>query len=278
MLLYIGKSGLAAGAFYLLFLALFQNKKQFLFNRVYLPVSLAISFLIPLITFTSVRYIETQTVNYAQSFAYLPEATIPSVAEPEIEWTSMLFLIYLSGLVLFLCHLLLGHYKAFRIVRTSKLREFYGTIVNVTSKDVHPFSFFNKIVLSEKTTRDPNLEMIVWHEQIHVGERHTIDILIGELLFLFQWFNPFAWLIKDAIKNNLEYLTDHRVTQRHNAEAYQLAMVRLADKKGVAPFLTALNGSQLKNRIIMMKQKPENKNALLKQLVVLPLLAVLIMG
>ncbi|MFV0268361.1 MAG: carboxypeptidase-like regulatory domain-containing protein, partial [Draconibacterium sp.] len=277
-LLYIGKSGLAAGAFYLLFLALFQNKKQFLFNRIYLPVSLAISFLIPLITFTSVRYIETQTVNYAKSFAYLPEASVPAVAEPEMEWTSVLFLIYLAGTMLFLGHLLLGHYKAFRIVRTSKLTEFYGTIVNVTSKDVHPFSFFNKIVLSERTTRNPNLEMIVQHESIHVKERHTLDILAGEILFLFQWFNPFAWLIKDAMKNNLEYLTDHQVAQSHNPEAYQLTMVGLADKKGVAPFLTALNGSQLKNRIIMMKQNSENKYPLLKQLVVLPLLAVLIMG
>ncbi|RIJ49519.1 hypothetical protein D1614_08250 [Maribellus luteus] len=277
-LLYIGKSGLAAGAFYLLFLALFQNKKQFLFNRIYLPVSLAISFLIPLITFTSVRYIETQTVNYAESYAYLPGAGVSAAAEPEMEWTSVLFLIYLAGTMLFLGHLLLGHYKAFHIVRTSKLREFYGTIVNVTSKDVHPFSFFNKIVLSEKTTRNPNLEMIVLHESIHVKERHTLDILAGEVLFLFQWFNPFAWLIKDAMKNNLEYLTDHQVAQSHNPEAYQLAMVGLADKKGVAPFLTALNGSQLKNRIIMMKQKSENKYPLLKQLVVLPLLAVLIMG
>jgi hypothetical protein len=55
-------------------------------------------------------------------------------------------------------------------------------------------------------------------------------------------------------------------------------MVALADKKGVAPFLTALNGSQLKNRIIMMKKKTENKFAPLKQLIILPLLAVLVMG
>jgi TonB family protein len=55
-------------------------------------------------------------------------------------------------------------------------------------------------------------------------------------------------------------------------------MVALADKKGVAPFLTALNGSQLKNRIIMMKKKTENRFAPLKQFVILPLIAVLIMG
>jgi len=32
-LIYIGKSALAAGAFYLVFLAFFQNQKQFSFNR-----------------------------------------------------------------------------------------------------------------------------------------------------------------------------------------------------------------------------------------------------
>ncbi|MCK3683545.1 M56 family metallopeptidase [Maribellus sp. YY47] len=277
-LIYLGKSALAAGAFYLVYMALFQNRKQFLFNRIYLPVSLAISFLIPLITFATVHYISTDTAGYADSFTYLPEVAVSTVAESKMDWMDVLVLIYATGIVLFLGYLLLGHYKAFRMVRNSSVKILFGTPVNVTGQDVHPFSFFNKIVLSEKTIRNPNLEMIVCHERIHVQEHHTIDILVAEILFLFQWFNPFAWLIKDAMKNNLEYLADHQVTQCHNAEAYQLAMVGLADKKGVAPFLTALNGSQLKNRIIMMKQKSDNKYPLLKQLVVLPLLAILIMG
>ena len=120
--------------------------------------------------------------------------------------------------------------------------------------------------------------MIVSHEKIHVREKHTFDILFTEILFLFQWFNPFAWLMKGAIKNNLEYKTDDEIAKIFNPQKYQLAMVALADKKGVAPFLTALNGSQLKNRIIMMKKKTGNKFAFVKQLIVLPLLAILVMG
>jgi beta-lactamase regulating signal transducer with metallopeptidase domain len=85
--------------------------------------------------------------------------------------------------------------------------------------------------------------MIVSHEKIHVREKHTLDILFVEIMFLFQWFNPFAWLLKDAVKNNLEYKTDHEIAQQYNPQKYQMAMVALADKKGVAPFLTALNGS-----------------------------------
>jgi len=277
-LIYIGKSAIAAGAFYLVYLALFQHQKQFVFNRIYLPVSLALSFLIPLITFTSVNYISTnQTIN-TNSFAYLPEAIENTQPEFIYQWYHYLFGIYILGTIGFLFHLLLGHLKAFAIIRWSRLKELFGAQVNLTPKDVHPFSFFNKIVLSEKTLDNPNLEVIVNHEMIHVKEKHTHDILFAEILFLLQWFNPFAWLIKDAIRNNLEYKTDHQITKNNNAEAYQLAMVGLVHKKGVAPFLTALNGSQLKNRIIMMKKKTENKYALVKQLVVLPLLAILVMS
>ncbi|WP_319500582.1 TonB-dependent receptor plug domain-containing protein [uncultured Draconibacterium sp.] len=277
-LLYIGKAALALGAFYLAYLALFQHQKHFLFNRIYLPVSFLVSFFIPIITFTKVNYIQPLPVASSQSFAYLPEAAVVNEPQFTFEWYHYLLAIYAVGILVFLLNLLIGHLKAINIIRFSRLKELFGAQVNLTKKDVHPFSFFSRIVLSEKMLKNPNLKMIVDHEMIHVRERHTLDILVAELLFLLQWFNPFAWLIRDAMRNNLEYLTDHQVAQNHNAEAYQLAMVGLAHKKGVAPFLTALNGSQLKNRIIMMKKKTENRYSLLKQLVVLPLLAILIMG
>lgn len=278
-LIYIGKSAIAAGAFYVVFLLLFQNRKQFVFNRIYLPVSLLLSFVIPLITFTTVKYIEPAPAPDFSSFAYLANTTEIQTPPAFVwEWYHYLFGIYLLGAAGFLFHLLLGHLKAISIIRKSHIQNLFKSLVNITKKDVHPFSFFNKIVLSEKTLSHPNLDIIVNHESIHVKEKHTFDILFAEILFLFQWFNPFAWLMKDAVKNNLEYKTDHEIAKSTNPQTYQMAMVTLADKRGVAPFLTALNGSQLKNRIIMMKKKTENKYALLKQLVVLPLLAVLIMG
>jgi bla regulator protein blaR1 len=278
-LIYTGKAAIAAGAFYIAFLLLFQNQKHFTFNRIYLPVSLALSFVIPLITFTTIKYIEPVTITDSGSFAYLPVPNeIPQQPAFVFEWYHYLFGLYLLGTIGFLFHLLLGHLKAINIIQKSRIQKIFNNLVNITQKDVHPFSFFSKIVVSEKTLSHPDLEIIVSHENIHVREKHTLDILFTEIMFLLQWFNPFAWLLKDAVKNNLEYLTDHEIAKHYNPQTYQLAMVTLADKQGIAPFLTALNGSQLKNRIIMMKKKTENKYAFVKQLVVLPLLAVLVMG
>ena len=277
-LIYIGKVAVATCAFYIAYLLLFQNRKQFVFNRVYLPVSLAVSFIIPLITLTTVKYFIPETSVDSNSFAWLPEPEEIQTKGLVWEWYHFVTGLYISGVAGFLLHLLLGHLKALTIVGSSRTEEIFGAKVCVTRKEVHPFSFFNRIVVSEKTLSHPNLDMIVSHEKIHVAENHTLDILLTEILFLLQWFNPFAWLIRDAVKNNLEYKTDHQIAQHFHPQTYQLAMVSLADKEGVAPFLTALNGSQLKNRIIMMKKKTENKFAVVKQLAVLPLLAVLVMG
>jgi TonB family protein len=278
-LFYIGKAALAAGAFYIAYLALFQNRKQFVFNRIYLPVSLALSFIIPLITFTTTKYIEAPATD-VNSFAYLSQSGVATetFSESYSLWPHYLFGLYLLGIAGFLFHLISGHFNAIRMVQKSRVKNLFGNRVHITQKDVHPFSFFNKIVLSENTLNSSNIEMIVAHENIHVKEKHTLDILFTEILFLLQWFNPFAWLIKDAVKNNLEFKTDDEIVKSNDPQTYQLAMVALADKKGVAPFLTALNGSQLKNRIIMMKKKTENRFAPLKQLVLLPLLAILVMG
>jgi TonB-dependent SusC/RagA subfamily outer membrane receptor len=281
-LIYIGKAALAAGAFYLVYLALFQNQKQFTFNRIYLPVSLALSFAIPLITFTTVNYVEPVPVelNPLPVFTESFEPVIRQQSQPQFiwDWYHYMFAIYAAGTALFLFRLMLGHGKAWNIIRKSRVQELFNSLVNISKKDIHPFSFFGKIVLSENTLSHPNLKIIVEHEKIHVQEKHTLDILFTETLFLLQWFNPFAWLLKDAVKNNLEYKTDHEIAKTTDARTYQMAMVALADKQGVAPFLTAMNGSQLKSRIIMMKRKTENKYAWLKQLIVLPILAILVMG
>ncbi len=279
LIIYLGKVAIATGLFYIVYLTLFQYHKQFAFNRIYLPVSLAISFVIPLITFTTIKYVDPVSTIGIGNSAIIAEGT--GFVESETHtllWYHYLFGLYTLGVLFFGLHFLFGYFRALSIVKKAKNHKIFDADICVTKEDVHPFSFFNKIVLSKQTLNHPNLKMIVNHEDIHVREKHTVDILLTEMMFIAQWFNPFAWLIKDAVKNNLEYITDNRIVQKHNPQAYQMAMLTLADKDGVAPFLTALNGSQLKNRIIMMKRKKRSRYTFLKQLVVLPLLAILVMG
>jgi hypothetical protein len=85
-------------------------------------------------------------------------------------------------------------------------------------------------------------------------------------------------MVKGALKRNLEFQADNKVVASHDAETYQMALVSMANTQGPGTFLTAINSSDLKTRIKIMKMKTENKYAVVKQLVVLPLLAILVMG
>ncbi len=274
---YLGKVALAMGAFYLVYLFLFEKQKQFVFSRIYLPASMIISYLIPLITITLTKKIEAlpSAFNFNVDETITPGLTSTNVS---YDWFHILFTLLVVGAMGFISRFFIGYFKALSIIRKSDQQNKIGFGVCISSDDIHPFSFFNKVVISVKTLQHPHLNLILEHEFIHKKENHTFDILVAELLFFMQWFNPFAWLLKDAVKNNLEFITDDYITQKNDRETYQLAMVSLADKKGIAPFLNALNGSQLKNRIIMMKQKTENKYAIVKQLVIIPVLTILIIG
>ena len=63
--------------------------------------------------------------------------------------------------------------------------------------------FINREVLHES-----QLQEILIHEQCHVEQKHSIDVMLSELFTILCWFNPFAWLLKREIRLNLEYLAD----------------------------------------------------------------------
>lgn len=273
--MYLGKSAVGIAVFYLAYLMLFQKSKNFIFNRIYLIGSFTLSLIIPLIIIPV----------YTESFqipAYLmtnPASVEISVANPtyfEINRYLIICLIFLAGFTGFLVKLIIGNIRAVLLIRKGTQNISGNIKFTVSNEDIHPFSFFNTIVIPAENLKSTHFETILSHEYIHVKEKHTIDVIIAEILFLFQWFNPFAWLLKDAIKANLEFLTDDKIIQHTDRKTYQMAMVALADKNGIAPFLTALNGSQLKNRIIMMKSNQKNKSHIIKKLLLLPLLTMLL--
>lgn len=276
-LIYLAKAAAATAAFFLLHLMLFNKRKQFRFNRFYLAGSLVISMLIPLVTITVTREAAHQLVLLPVQ-AGATAAEVAADSGTGFSLTLLLLLVYLAGVLFFLVHLVMGHFRVLQIARKSRQETYGGISIFVTREDVHPFTFFGKIIVPNESTSQPYFPMILNHEKIHADGHHTLDILLSEMLFLVQWFNPFAWLLKDAVKNNLEYLTDQEVTRRADLSSYQMALVALANKRGITPFLNALNGNDLKNRIIMMKQKTENRNSVIRKLMVLPLTALLITG
>jgi hypothetical protein len=199
-------------------------------------------------------------------------------ASAPVSLTIIFYWIYLFGVIVFGANFLLQVitllYRAYArpVVRDGRFR-----IVETTG-DRAPCSFGNNIFINPSQYDWDTYNQILLHEKIHASGRHTIDLLLAEILVAGQWFNPFAWLYRKEVENNLEFLTDESVLQYHEVErsAYQLSLLKVAAPNVPFSITTNYNQSLLKRRIIMMNSKKSSLHTIWKYFFLLPLLTCLV--
>ena len=234
---YFLHSSIAIAVFYLAYILLFTKEKIFLFNRFYLLMSMIISFIIPLITFREKRMLSEVIIPEQLFQSITPtQPTSLALAPPVYNWQPILAILFIGGFVFFLIVLIIGHVKVWRLVHTTSKQTLYGHSVRITTKNIPPFAYFGKLIIPSGYLNSPHLQSVVCHERIHAKEQHCIDLCFAEFLFLFQWFNPFAWLMKKAIRDNLEFLTDNEAINHIDKQEYQLSMVSLSSNNTISYF------------------------------------------
>jgi beta-lactamase regulating signal transducer with metallopeptidase domain len=147
-----------------------------------------------------------------------------------------------------------------------------------TAGERGPCTFGNTIFINPALYDPETFQQILVHEKIHVNEGHTVDILLAELAVIFQWFNPFVWLYRREVENNLEFLTDRSVLEHPDIErlAYQLSLLRVTAPHLPFSITNNYNQSLLKRRIVMMNSQKSARHTIWKYFVLFPLLTVLV--
>jgi hypothetical protein len=147
-----------------------------------------------------------------------------------------------------------------------------------TSGNRAPCSFGNNIFINPGLYDPETYQQILIHEKIHVSGRHTLDILVAEMAVVLQWFNPFIWLYRREVENNLEFLTDQSVLLHRGVErfAYQLSLLRVSAPHLPFSITNNYNQSLLKRRIVMMNSQRSPRLTVWKYFFLLPLLTVLV--
>ncbi len=142
--------------------------------------------------------------------------------------------------------------------------------------DKAPCSFGNIIFINPEKYDWETYDQILQHEKIHIQQQHSIDILLAELVLIFQWFNPFAWLYRKELGNNLEFLTDDQLLRQGKADkvSYQMNLLKVSAPHFPLGLTTNYNQSLLKKRVIMMNAKKSNVNTTWKYLFLFPLFVI----
>ena len=141
-------------------------------------------------------------------------------------------------------------------------------------KDEAPYSFWNSIFVNPTKYDLETYTQIIDHEKIHISQVHFFDKILAEILLIAFWFNPFVWLLRNAITNNLEYLTDNSMLKNGaEKQRYQLSLLQVSVPQHPLNLSTNYNNSFLKNRIAMMNSKKSSARSSWKYLFLLPMIA-----
>ena len=272
--IYSLKVALCLTAFYLVYKLLLSRETFFGFNRAVLLGMAGVSLLLPLLHFTVGSAPEP-----VGGFVVVEDIVMQAVAAdaPKFSVTAaqMCFAIYMIGVAFFACREAWSLLCLRRMIRGGRVAECADGVKTVVAKgDVSPFSWMGNIIISEKDYRD-RPEYILLHERAHIAGRHSWDILLCDLLIVFQWFNPAAWLLKAELQSVHEYEADRRVLSSGvNASEYQLLLIRKAVGDKLFSMANNLTQSSLKKRITMMLKKKSNPWSRARMLAAVPVAAV----
>lgn len=190
-------------------------------------------------------------------------------------WVNRLLIVYFIGVALFFIRFIINLVWLFSYVIKSRSQQISGTTVIQLERNLSPFSFFNYVFLNPTHCSDEEMSNILAHEKIHIQQRHSIDVIMFELLLVFQWFNPFVWFYKRDIKITHEYLADiGTLDSGIELEEYHYALLNQTLRANNFEITSSFNLS-VKKRIAMMMKKRSSRWATLKFTLALPTLFVL---
>ena len=277
-LTYLLKSAICLAALYIVYWLFLRKDTFFKANRVFLITSIILSFIIPLFQFDFV-YNDTEVV-----YAVILDSITVTAQNIEAEISNHLstyqkiFIVYITGACIFFVRYIFQLVQLFLIIRKFGVTKIDGMKIVKLDRNYSPFSYFNYIFINEESLSDKGVKEIIGHEKIHVEQRHTLDLILIEALTIIQWFNPFIWLYKNALKGIHEYLADEGLLSSGiNKINYQQLLLNHTVGIQVNDLTNNFNQSLIKKRFIMMTKDQSNRIASLKLLLFIPVTAVLVL-
>tara|TARA_R110002051_G_scaffold325820_1_gene431705 strand:- start:24978 stop:26441 length:1464 start_codon:yes stop_codon:yes gene_type:complete len=264
-------------ALFLVVYHLFLKRETFFnYNRLYLVLTPIISLLLPLVKIAAFNnVIPTDTI-----VAILPEivlgsstvqtTTVQSVSSSfQVSWQS----VYLIGLLLSLGIFGTKLIQCSRLLKFRKNNEHIITIPN----SQEAFSFLNFIFMGEAL--DPlSRKQILEHEQVHVQEKHSYDLLVFEVLRIVFWFNPLVYIYQRNIAIVHEYIADAKIAGSTTKKEYYQDLLNMTFGTQQLSFTnTFFNHSFIKNRILMLQKSKSKRSAQLKYLLIIPVILSMMM-
>lgn len=248
-----------------------QKEKMYGFNRFYLLFSLLFSYTVPFISIQS----EIQSpVNRLQKTIEATQQVMDITPKQEsFNWMNLIWILYGIVTLIFLIRTIISYLKIKNLKGEKMIYQNQNIII--ANEPISPFSFWNTIYLGKNYLIDNKIDSRIFlHEKSHLEQKHSIDIIIVEIIKAFTWFNPSVYFYKKAMITNHEFLADESVLKNDfTIKDYQNLILEEIISSQNYNLTHTFNFKNTKKRFIMMNTK-KSKLADLKKVISIPVLMI----
>jgi hypothetical protein len=281
MVYFLFKSAVCLAVFYGFYFLLLRKETFFHWNRFFLLGTAALSLFIPLLNIQINKEEKSQLPQMVERVQIAPQTveyqlTTPITPTFSMSWGEVFGYVYIGvGLVLALLFLM-KITRLWWLLKTSRKEQRQGFSILETKDQNLPTASFFGYIFWKNNPNDLTQQLILQHELAHVRGFHSVDVLLSEVLIIFQWFNPMAWSLRRNLHSIHEYIADDWVV-RNTCRRYDYALLLTQSAEIASPRLTNGFHSQLKNRLVMLSKSPSRPLLKVKYLLSLPLAAALML-
>lgn len=287
MILYLLKSALCLALLLAVYRLFLEREKMHRFNRGYLLFTLISSLIIPLLPLGAgdqllswwySSHAEAGAVQSLQPSGPDGGSVTPNTDNSRLSWSFLIKTagwVYAASVLALLARLLVHVESIVNGVRRHARFYYRDSTVVLLKKQTAPFSFLGYIFLNEHEYNSGQISReILIHENTHIRQKHSWDILLVEVLKSIFWFNPLYRYAKSALQLNHEFLADQAVLRKTDRVTdYQKLLLRRLEAGRPVQFSSSFNLSQIKKRLQMMNRQPALGRSAFKMGSILPVVA-----
>jgi len=268
---FIIESGASMALLSLIYVLFLRKETFFRINRLFLLGSVLFSVILPVI---KLRIFAPQSVMLSEITVtpyrnLLESITVYShglsgTVEQAVLSANLLIYFYIAGVAFFFGIFLFRIIQLILIIKRSSVQSAYGVKMVMLEKETSPYSFLKYVFVSQSLMKSRGYDKMIEHELEHVKQGHSLDVIILELLTVFQWFNPFMWMLNRAIRETHEFLADQAVLLKGVSRGEYKLLLLNQFVGGQLVIANNFNYSLIKNRIKMMSKIKSSKIAITK--------------
>ena len=291
LFIYLIEASICLLLLYLCYILLINNDTFYRFKRFYLIFSVVISVAIPQLPsikntkefkqiVTAYNQEGKDYSNYKDKFENIVFGNVP-VQSANIEsksWLNasliILLAIYLFGVFVLIFRLINNINQLLKLARSNNIEPYGNYTIVHHHGDFPTFSFFRYIFLNSTNLNNREMSTVLKHEEAHIRQWHSIDMIFIEICKILFWFNPVIWSVKRSLVKVHECeVDDFLISSRlEDIIDYQALLLKQYLSNINIELAHPFNYSLVKFRIKMMTKTKSKWMAKIKMLFAIPVI------